>query len=198
MNVMSVIAGRLGAEAVAAAGDLGRVDHQVADLDAALELDRVTVDDARDLALGVTARRAAAATGGEQREPNDRLHLASVSSEARTSVRDWPTRFERCSIEQLDSNSLRHQAANVRTTLTLDPDLAKKLKDLAHRRGQSFKQTLNDVVRRGLSAREREARRVPYVLQPHHGGFRAGIDPGKLNELIDQLETETFVEKSRR
>ncbi|GMU60402.1 MAG: hypothetical protein AMXMBFR34_21650 [Myxococcaceae bacterium] len=62
-----------------------------------------------------------------------------------------------------------------------EPDLAKKLKDLAHRRGQSFKQTLNEVVRKGLSAQapRREGKR--YAVKAHRGGFRPGIDPGKLN-----------------
>ena len=86
----------------------------------------------------------------------------------------------------------------MRTTLTLDPDLAKKLKDLAHRRGQSFKQTLNEVVRRGLAA---PAQRTPgkrYTVEPHRGGFRPGIDRGKLNQLVDQLEVEDFVEESAR
>lgn len=85
----------------------------------------------------------------------------------------------------------------MRTTLTLEADLAKKLKELAHRRGQSFKQTLNEVVRRGLAAQaSRSASR--YTVTPHRGGFRPGIDPGKLNQLVDQLEVEHFIEQSTR
>lgn len=91
-----------------------------------------------------------------------------------------------------------HQAANVRTTVTLDADLVKKLKALAHRRGQSFKQTLNDVVRRGLSAQEQRSRGERYVVTPHRGGFRPGIDPGKLDQLVDQLDVEDFVDEAKR
>jgi hypothetical protein len=86
----------------------------------------------------------------------------------------------------------------MRTTLTLEPDLAKKLKDLAHRRGQSFKQTLNEVVRRGLAAQATRGKQEPYVVTPHRGGFRPGIDPHKLNQLADQLEVEDFVAEARR
>lgn len=87
----------------------------------------------------------------------------------------------------------------MRTTLTLDPDLAKKLKDLAHRRGQSFKQTLNEIVRQGLAAQGRGGRGRPrYVVKPHAGGFRPGIDPGKLNQLVDQLEVEDFAAEAQR
>ena len=86
----------------------------------------------------------------------------------------------------------------MRTTLTLEPDLAKKLKDLAHRKGMSFKQTLNEVVRRGLAVQTQQPPAEPYSVVPHRGGFRPGIDPGKMNQLVDQLEAEDFVEKARR
>lgn len=86
----------------------------------------------------------------------------------------------------------------MRTTLTLDPDLAKKLKDLAHRQGQSFKQTLNDVVRRGLATRTQRRERERYTVEPHRGGFRPGVDPGKLNQLVDQLEVEDFTTEAGR
>lgn len=81
----------------------------------------------------------------------------------------------------------------MRATLTLEPDLARKLKALAHKRGQSFNQTLNDVVRQGLAAQPRPARAPRYEVEPHRGGFRPGVDPGKLNLLAEELEVEGFV-----
>ena len=98
----------------------------------------------------------------------------------------------------LDSTKMRHQAALMRTTLTLDPDLAKKLKDLAHQQGKSFKETVNEVVRRGLAARAHRPTGARYAVAPHRGGFRPGIDPGKLNQLVDQLEVEEFIEETSR
>lgn len=86
----------------------------------------------------------------------------------------------------------------MRTTLTLDQDLVKKLKDLAHRRGQSFKQTLNEAVRRGLMTQAERPHVARYTVEPHHGGFRPGIDRGKLNQLVDQLEVEDFIAKAGR
>jgi hypothetical protein len=86
----------------------------------------------------------------------------------------------------------------MRTTVTLDPDLAKKLKALAHRRGVSFKQALNEVVRRGLTAQAPRPERQRYVVEPHRGGFRPGIDPGKLHALVDQLEVDDFIRKTGR
>jgi hypothetical protein len=81
----------------------------------------------------------------------------------------------------------------VRTTVTLDPDVAAKLKELAHRRRTSFKQTLNDVVRRGLAAPEVREHGQHFNVAPHEGGFRPGVDLDKLNQLVDQLEVEDFV-----
>jgi len=86
----------------------------------------------------------------------------------------------------------------MRTTVTLEPELARKVKALAHRRGLSFKQALNDALRRGLSVPARREVRKRYKVTPHAGGFRAGIDPGKLNQLVDQLEAEDFVATAQR
>ena len=86
----------------------------------------------------------------------------------------------------------------MRTTVTLEPDLAKKIKALAHRRKLSFKQTLNDLIRRGLTSPDRQETQTRFTVQPHAGGFRPGIDPGKLNQLVDQLEVEEFIAKTQR
>jgi hypothetical protein len=86
----------------------------------------------------------------------------------------------------------------MRTTVTLEPDLAKKLKALAHRRGLSFKQALNEVIRRGLTSPARQDAQPRYTLEPHPSGFRPGIDQGKLNQLFDQLEVEDFLAKGPR
>ena len=84
----------------------------------------------------------------------------------------------------------------MRTTLTLEPELAQKLRDLAHKRGTSFKQVLNDAIRRGLSAQLPAAGVEPFTFEPHRGGaFQPGIDPTKLNQLFDQIEVEGFLTK---
>lgn len=86
----------------------------------------------------------------------------------------------------------------MRTTVTLEPDLAKKVKALAHRRGLSFKQALNEVIRHGLTSQARQDAQPRYTLEPHPSGFRPGIDQGKLNQLFDQLEVEDFIAKAQR
>lgn len=81
----------------------------------------------------------------------------------------------------------------MRTTLTLDDDLAARLKDLAHRKGITFKEALNSVVRRGLSAPEKSGRRPkPFRVRTFKSPFQPGVDPLKLNQLSDEIEVRRF------
>jgi len=59
----------------------------------------------------------------------------------------------------------------MRTTLTIEDDVAIRLERLRERRGESFKAVLNDVLRRGLEAVDRPSHERPrYRIQPHHAG----------------------------
>ncbi len=93
----------------------------------------------------------------------------------------------------LDSKTHQHQDADMRTTVTLDSDVAEKLKAYAQRGKLSFKQALNDVIRRGLQSQQQPPRRARFKVVPYQGGFRPGIDPRRLNQLLDELETQDFV-----
>ena len=81
----------------------------------------------------------------------------------------------------------------MRTTLTLDDDLALQLREAARRSGESFKDIVNTALRRGLRQGEKpELRLAKFVVEPKACGFRAGVDPGKLHQLLDDLEMEDF------
>ncbi len=82
----------------------------------------------------------------------------------------------------------------MRTTLTIDDDVAQALKDLSRKRGTSFKTVVNEMLRRGLTTGEKpSATREPFRVSSAPRGFRAGIDPLKLNQLTDELEIERFM-----
>ena len=87
----------------------------------------------------------------------------------------------------------------MRTTLTLDDDLLQQLRDRAHRERRSFKSVVNEVVRDGLNAgAQMTADRSPLTIEAEHRGFRPGIDVAKLNQLVDELEIDSFEESIQR
>jgi hypothetical protein len=86
----------------------------------------------------------------------------------------------------------------MRTTVILEQDLADRLKEYAHRRRTSFKVALNMLLRRGLAAQETApSPRRRFAVEPHLGRLQPGLDQGKLNQLVDQPETEDFVRETR-
>ena len=94
--------------------------------------------------------------------------------------------------------SRRRRAAGIRTTVALDADLVEALKNRARRERTSFAEILNEVVRRGIAALAEEQPAESYSVAPHRGGFRPGIAPGKLNQLLDQLDADDLADKQRR
>jgi hypothetical protein len=81
----------------------------------------------------------------------------------------------------------------VRTTVTLDPDVAAKLRLTARERGVSFKAALNDAVRAGLRGEARPARR--YRVQARPMGVRPGVNLDKALALAGELEDAEIVRK---
>jgi predicted transcriptional regulator len=79
----------------------------------------------------------------------------------------------------------------MRTTVTLDDDVAERLERLAHRRRATFKETLNAVLRRGLAA-QGAAKEEEFVVEPFDTGLAPGVDPLRLNQLVDELAIEDF------
>ena len=86
----------------------------------------------------------------------------------------------------------------MRTTLTLDDDLAAVLRQQAATLGVSFKEIVNRTLRAGL-LREMAPRDVqaPKTI-PHSFGFRPGVDLDRLNQLVDELEAEAAAESLHR
>lgn len=76
----------------------------------------------------------------------------------------------------------------MRTTLTLDEDVAAKLKSAARRSGRAFRDVVNDTLRRGLLTGN-PAPRKPFAIAPRSlGGVRAGLNLDNISELLDQVE----------
>ncbi len=86
----------------------------------------------------------------------------------------------------------------MRTTLTLDDDIADSLKEQARLLNAPFKRVVNDALRRGLSPGGGQAPLRRFSVVPNDSGFMPGVDPLKLNQLNDELEVEEFIRKHTR
>lgn len=81
----------------------------------------------------------------------------------------------------------------MRTTVTLEDDVAAALRELAGQRGESFKDTLNSTLRAGLSSTAPAAR--AYQVPSRRMGLREGLDLDKALQLAGQLEDDEVVRK---
>lgn len=86
----------------------------------------------------------------------------------------------------------------MRTTLTIDDDLAGLLKERARELGIPFKEAVNRTIRAGLGEAAKTRRSKSPKTVPHSFGFRPGIDLDKLGQLVDELEAEGFAESAER
>jgi plasmid stability protein len=77
----------------------------------------------------------------------------------------------------------------VRTTLTLDDDVAAKLKAETRRSGRSLKETVNDILRRGFSARPAVAPRASFkVVARDLGRLGPGLSLDDVADVIERTE----------
>lgn len=81
----------------------------------------------------------------------------------------------------------------MRTTVTLDPDVAAALRRVARERGVSFKEALNASVRRGLGGGG--VGEEPYRVPVHDLGLREGVNVDKALQLAGELEDAEIIRK---
>ena len=87
----------------------------------------------------------------------------------------------------------------MRTTVTIDDDVAKELKERARRSDKSFKKVLNESLRLAFSMERSSIGRLKrFRVRPFRSAFRPGIDLEKLNQLADQLEVEVGAPSFKR
>lgn len=79
----------------------------------------------------------------------------------------------------------------MRTTVTLDDDLAARLRDRAHQRGIPFKTAINEAIRNGL---EKPRKPAPYRLKTRKMGAPK-VDLTKATQLAGQLEDDELTRR---
>jgi len=86
----------------------------------------------------------------------------------------------------------------MRTTLTIDDDLAGILRRRAREMDKPFKELVNTALRRGL-AEDFPAPAPKVSVRPHDfGAVQAGLDLGRLNQLVDELEVNDYLGKTEK
>lgn len=88
-----------------------------------------------------------------------------------------------------------HYDAKMRTTLTIDDDVAVQIEERRRSEGLTLKQVVNVLLREGLRSDRQTPRAKKYRTKPHKLGMRAGFDPVRLNQLVDELETDARLER---
>ena len=77
----------------------------------------------------------------------------------------------------------------MRTTLTLDDDVAVKLKTVSQRAGRPFHEIVNETLRRGLESRCATAERRAFrVTARDLGDLKPGLSLDNIAGLIDHVE----------
>lgn len=85
----------------------------------------------------------------------------------------------------------------MRTTLTLDDDLAGILHRRSRKLGKSFKEVVNLTLRKGLSA-DMQTTKHSVTVRPHDFGVSPGVDLDRLNQLVDELEAKDYAQKAAK
>ena len=77
----------------------------------------------------------------------------------------------------------------MRTTVTIDDDVATKLQaEMRRQRSSNFKQILNDVLRRGLLVRRELASSKPFRVRARRMGQMQGLNYDNVGELLEYVE----------
>ena len=86
----------------------------------------------------------------------------------------------------------------MRTTLTIDDDIADFLREQSRLREKSFKQVVNETLRQGMSPAANEKPRKPFKVKPLPGGYMQGVDPMNPKDFLNQLDDENYFEVLQR
>ncbi len=85
----------------------------------------------------------------------------------------------------------------MRTTVTLDSDVERLVRRAMERSRKSFKQVLNEALRRALRDADEEEETRAFVVEAKPMKARAGFDPARFRDLDDEMEAEEFLRKTR-
>ena len=140
----------------------------------------------------------------ERRVARDQAEVAHVAYPAQDHALREPVRpfgpatssFRRGRLHFLDSALYSNHDDPMRTTVTLDEDTERMVRDAMRRTQRSFKVTLNEAIRNGLN--RVSERRPAFRVRARPMGLRTGIDPARMHEREQEAEEERFLRVTDR
>ena len=76
----------------------------------------------------------------------------------------------------------------MRNTLTIEEDVAAKLKERCRRTGRSFKEVVNKALREGLNTEKAQRPREPFRVESRPLDLLPGVQLDNIGELLEQLD----------
>jgi len=86
----------------------------------------------------------------------------------------------------------------MRTTLTIEPEVARRIESEIRRTRKTLKAVINDALKAGLGLSKEAEAPAPYEVQTFDMGIQPGFDIDRANQFYDELEVEAYLEKERR
>ena len=93
----------------------------------------------------------------------------------------------------------------MKTTLTLDDDVADFLREQCRLQDKPFERVVNETLRHGMkmsvpsetAADGREDFMPPFKVTPNHSGFAPGVDPLSPKDILEEMYLEDYFRKER-
>jgi hypothetical protein len=79
---------------------------------------------------------------------------------------------------------------SIRTTITLDDDVAARVKRESQARGVSFRDTINNLLRTALLGAENKPPRRTLTIRPLSMGHKPGLNYDDIESLLEYGESE--------
>lgn len=79
---------------------------------------------------------------------------------------------------------------SIRTTVTLDDDVAERVRERSRAQGIPFRDALNQLLRLALATQESPPDRRNFRIKPSHMGYRPGLPYDNVEALLEYGEGE--------
>jgi hypothetical protein len=81
----------------------------------------------------------------------------------------------------------------MRTTVSINDVTLRELREVSKASGLSFRATVEQTLQIGLTSLKAPATPAEFHVRPHRLGLKPGFQNVSLNQIYDQLESETSV-----